>query len=174
RANQVHLLRRYALVVESESTQSPRGGGVGDQVHDLGAVAEPLELVGGEEGSPSVVGLVAEGPVELGRVTARFVDLEAHLRAIEDDGRVARRADRRAEQSDRGRRGAGGMRCKVETLDQLEASRLELAAERVGIRADLEVLVVAGPGGDAGSRMDDSLTDAGSLAGGEVLAVLPE
>ena len=80
---------------------APGQGGVGGDVHEVGAVAHRTELGGVEPRGARERGLPPEDPVELDGVPDRLVDLERHLLAAQDQGGGLLRALRRAEQGPR-------------------------------------------------------------------------
>src|SRR5918998_2776591 len=81
----VPLLAGDALVVPADRGQPVRGGAVAGDLHDLGAVAERAQLVDGGERGAGVGGLVAQRPVQLGRVADRLVDGQPQVRRVDDE-----------------------------------------------------------------------------------------
>ncbi len=91
-------LGRHALVVVAEAAERAGQGGVGGDVHEVGAVAHRPELRRVEPGRAGEGGLPAEDAVELDGVADRLVDLQRHLLAAEDQRGGLLGALRRAEQ----------------------------------------------------------------------------
>ena len=124
-----HRLRGHALVVPAERAHPARRRRVGDDVDQVGAVAEALvELVRRQEARPGVARLGAEDPVELGRVAAALVDLEVQLARVQDDREAAARALRGGQQGDRFVGQRLGAVLEAEAADVLVARRLPAAA----------------------------------------------
>src|SRR5688572_4618125 len=135
--DQRHGLGRDALIVPAERPHAARRGGVGHDVDEVGAVAEPLcELVGRQEARPGVARLGAEDPIELGGVAAALVHLQVELARVQHDRELAAGTLRRGEQRDR--LVGQGLRAILEPQrpDELVACRLP-ATTRIGIRAAL-------------------------------------
>src|SRR3990170_2838599 len=79
-ARMVPPLRGNALIVPAEGAHAARRRRVGDDGHEVRAVAEAaLELVRGQEARPRVRGLGAEDAVQLSGVAAALVDLQVEL-----------------------------------------------------------------------------------------------
>ena len=87
-------LRGHALVVEGEGAQAGAvlQARVADHVDDFRAVAQVVQLVEREEAHAGVVGFAAQDAVELDGMADGLVDLQAELRAVEDQVEFALRA----------------------------------------------------------------------------------
>src|SRR5271155_3419328 len=77
------------IVATGRKTLGP--GPIAEDVDDLGSDAEFPEFVGGQKTGAGVVGLVAQGPVQLGRVADRLVDRQAQVGWEQDQILDARR-----------------------------------------------------------------------------------
>ena len=107
-------------------------------------------------------------------MAAGFVNLQAHLRSVENHRAHARRALGCGEQGRGSRRGRRGVPGQVEAFDQLVAGRLVVASERVRKGTPLQIVVAARRGRQACSRVDDPLLDPPPFRRREQLAILPE
>ena len=126
---------------------------VGDHVHDLGAVLQLAQLLGSEKTHPREIRFHSEDTVELDGMPDRFVNLQAKLRAAEDDRALSLRALRGGVQRDTF---FGDARCvadEVERFDQLVALQHVLAAEAIRIRALLDFGALEAGGDDARARL---------------------
>src|SRR5579864_1558625 len=85
-ADDVRRLRRNAFVVERECAQAGPvlEPGVAYCVDDLGAIAQIVQLVEGQEAHAGVVGLRTQHAIQLNRVPDRFMDLEPDLAAVQN------------------------------------------------------------------------------------------
>ncbi len=72
------------LVVVADGGQAVPGGPVPGDVHHRGAVLQAAELVRGSERGARVRGLVAERPVQFGRVADRLVDDQPQVAGVDD------------------------------------------------------------------------------------------
>ena len=90
-ADDVGALRRHAFVVEGEGAQAGAvlQARVAHHVDDLRAVAQAPQLVEREEAHAGVIGLAAEHAVELDGVADGFVNLQAELRAVQNQVELA-------------------------------------------------------------------------------------
>src|SRR5580658_3279850 len=145
-ANDVRRLRGHALIVEGEGTEAGTvlRACVANYVHDFRAVAQAAQLIDGEEAHARVVGLAAQDAVQFDGMTYRLVDLQAKLRAIEDEVELAFGALIRCVQGDGFFGDAGRVSDQVPLVDQLVAFELMLATEGVGIGALLDLAVFVG------------------------------
>src|SRR6185436_20729671 len=73
-----------AVVVETDGGEAVLDRAVAGDVHEVGAVAQRAELVGGGEAGARVGGLVADGAVVLGGVAHRLVDGEPEVGRVDD------------------------------------------------------------------------------------------
>src|SRR6202021_1639439 len=82
----IGALRRNAFVVEGIGAESGTviESGVGDDMDEVGAVAQVSGVLEREKAGAGEVGFGAEHAVELDRMADRFVNLQSHLRAVQD------------------------------------------------------------------------------------------
>ncbi len=130
-------LRRNAFVVvlERAKSRTVRFGCVGDNVHDVAAIFQLAQFLGGEERHAGEVGFHAEHAIEFDRMSNRFVDLQSELRRIENDVVIALRTLIGFVQGDGFFRDASSVLQQLQFFDQFVAFVLPLTAERVRIRA---------------------------------------
>ena len=162
-----HGLRLDALVVPAERAHAAGRGRVGDDVDEVGAVAEArLELVRGQEARAGVGRLGAEHAVELGRVAARLVDLQVELRRGEDDREAAGRALRRRQEFDGLLGERFGLLGEAETADELVARRVPAAA-RIRVGAALVLIAIDRVRFDRRADVGDDLLGEAAIGGGD-------
>src|ERR1039458_25706 len=130
-ADDVSRLRGHAFIVEGERAEAgavlrPR---VANHVHDFGAVAQAAQLIEREEAHARVVGLAAQDAVELDGMADRLVDLQAQLRAVEDEVELALGALFGAVQRHGFFGDARGVPDQVPLVDQLVALKLMLRSK---------------------------------------------
>src|ERR1017187_2728696 len=175
-ADDVSRLRGHAFIVEGERAEAgavlrPR---VANHVHDFGAVAQAAQLIEREEAHARVVGLAAQDAVELDGMADRLVDLQAQLRAVEDEVELALGALFGAVQSHGFFGDARGVPDQVPLVDQLGPLKLMLPAEGIRIRALLDLTVFVGQRLVADAAEVASLIDQAAERGGEDLAAALE
>src|SRR5207237_692076 len=115
-----------ALVVVAERPEAEGSRRIGGDVDGARAVLEGAQLLEREERPAREVRLAAEDAVELGRMPAALVDLEADLRAVEEHVQDARGARLRREERGRLRGDARRVPDEIDLVDELVAARLEL------------------------------------------------
>src|ERR1022692_1971644 len=175
-ADDVSRLRGHAFIVEGERAEAgavlrPR---VANHVHDFGAVAQAAQLIEREEAHARVVGLAAQDAVELDGMADRLVDLQAQLRAVEDEVELALGALIGAVQRHGFFGDARGVPDQVPLVDQLVALKLMLPAEGIRIRALLDLAVFVGQRRVADAAEVAGLIDQAAERGGEDLAAALE
>src|SRR5271157_1320559 len=170
-ANDIGRLRRHAFIVESESAETGAmiKARVADHVDNIRAVAQVVELVECEKARAGVVGFAAEDAVELDGMADGFVNLQAELRAIEDQVKLTFRALRGGVQRHGFFGDARGMAQQVELSHQLVAFQLVLAADGVGERALLDFAVLVAESGEARAAGGAGLIDQAAESGSEDL-----
>ena len=99
--DEVEALRGHAVVVERERADRAGDGRVGDDVHEVRAVAEVAEHRRLQERAAGERDLQAHGAIELGGMAARLVDLQRELRGADDEVEAAGGRFRRGEQRQR-------------------------------------------------------------------------
>ncbi len=141
-ANDVGRLRGHAFVVERKGSHAGAvlEAGVANRVHQIGAVAQVIQLVEREKAHARVVGFRAEHAIELDGMADGFVNLQPELTAIQDQieaafGTLIGRVQRHGLFGD-----ARRVLQQIELVDQLVAFQLMLAAEgiRIGALLDLD------------------------------------
>ena len=172
--HEIDALGGDAFVVVAEAAHGAGNAGVGVEVHDVGAIAQAVELVGGEEGGAGEAALGAEDAVELGGVAAGFVDLEGELAAFEDEGGDFGGAGVGGDEGDGLFGDATGVSREVHGLDELPPEAGVVAAEGSGEGAALHFAAALGDGLDAAAGLDARLDDVGAFAGGEPLLLADE
>ena len=146
-------LRRHAFVVEGEGAEARAvlQARVAHHVDDVRAVAQVAQLVEREEAHAGVVGLAAQHAVELDGMADRFVNLQAELRAVQNQVELAFGTLIGGVQ----RHGLFGDARRVfeqaQFVHQFVALQLILAAEGVGVGALLDLAVLVAEGGEAGA-----------------------
>ena len=166
--DQVDALGLHALVVPAERAEAARDRRVGDDVDEVGSVAEAVQHVGREEARAGVAGLGAERAVELGGVPAALVDLHVELARVQEDRARARGERRRAQQLDGLARDPLGVALEVHAAHELVARRRPEAAV-VGEAAALVLVARDGVGLEAGADVGDRLLGVAAVARGERL-----
>ncbi len=130
-------LRGDAFVVVAEGAEAGAvlEARVGDDVDDIRAVSQLAQLFGREETHAREIRFHAQDAVELDGMADGFVDLQAELRAIEDDRALPFGALRGGMQRDGLFGDALRVADKVERFDQLVAREHVLPAEAIRIGA---------------------------------------
>ena len=163
----VHL-RGHAFVVVAEGAEAGAvlEARVGDDVDDVRGVAQLAQLFEREEAHAGEIGFHAQHAIEFDGMADGFVNLQAELRAFEDDVALALRALRGLVQ----RHGFFGdalrVADQVERFDQFVAGELVLAAEAIGIGALLNFVAGEAGGHDARAGLHLDLMDARAERGG--------
>ena len=157
--HEMEALRGHAVVVERERADRAGDRGVGDDVHERRAVAERAEHRRLEERAAGERDLQAHGAIELGGMAARLVDLQRELRGADDEIEASGGRFRRGEERQRLVADLQRLRRHVQPLDELPPLGLKIAAERIGIRAPLELVAVDGHGLDAAAHLRRGLFD---------------
>src|SRR5579862_609046 len=145
-ADDVGGLRRHAFIVEREGAQTGTvlGARVAHHVDNLRAIAQAVQLIERQEAHAGIIGLAAEHAVQLDGVPDGFVDLQAELRTIQDEVEIALGALIGAVQRHGLLRDARGILHQVPLFHQFVALELMLAAERIRVRAFLDLAVFVG------------------------------
>src|ERR1043166_2701464 len=171
-ADDIGALRGNAFVVEGEGAEAGTviEARVAHHVDDRRAVAPVAQLIEREEAHAGVVRLAAEDAIELDGVADGLVNLEAELRAAEDEIEFAFGALRRVVERDSFFGDAVGVLHQLQLVDQLVAFQLVLAAERVRKRAFLDLAVFVAERGEARAGEAARLIDDAADGGDEYLA----
>src|SRR5205823_1862441 len=103
-------------------------------------VAQLAQLIESEKAHARVIGLAAQYAVELDRMAYRFVNLQAQLRAVEDEIEASLRALIGRMQRHGLLGDARSVSEQVQLLDQLVALQLMLSAERIGVGSLLDLI----------------------------------
>src|SRR5579875_173360 len=127
--------------------------------HQLGTVFELSEERRIEEARPREVRLPTQHSVELGRMAARLVDLQRHLRAAEDHVHLAGRRLRCREEPVRFFSDTGRVFAQPGLFDDLPAAGL-IEPDVAGERALLRIVFGDREGADPTAALDDRLLDA--------------
>ena len=159
-----------ALVVPAEGAVAAGARRVGDERDERRPVAELAEHPRLHERAAGEGDLAAEGAIELGRVAARLVDLEADLARLEQERARSDRAGRGGEEREDLFAHAVDVAAEVERPDPLPA-RLEAVAALPGrVAPALRDAVVADREDVHPARaVRERLRDVGALGGDEAL-----
>ena len=149
-------------------------GRVGDHVDDVRGVLQRPQFLEGQKAHAGKIRLRAEHAVELDRVADRLVNLQAHLRAAQDDVLHAARAlvgleERHALLGD-----AARVAEEIEFLHQLVTASLVLPAKRVGIRPPLDLAARERRRHEPGAGLGLELADVGAQTRNKQLIDPPE
>ena len=144
-------LRGHAFIVVRKRAKAGAvlKASVGDNIHNLGAVLQLPQFFGGEETHARKIRFHAQHAVELNRMADRFVNLQAQLRAIENDRALPLGALGGRMQRNRFFGDALRMGHQVERFDQFVAAQHVLSAKTVRIRALLDFVSGEGRGHDS-------------------------
>ncbi len=165
----VGALRGDAFVVVGKSAKAGAvfEAGVGDNVDDIGAVAELVELIERQKTCAGEIGFLAENAIEFDRMADGFVNLQAELASAKDERSGFLGALRGGMKRDGFFGNARRVLQKFERLDKFVAFERMLAAETVRVGALLNFVALEGSGGDAAASDHFSLMNAGADAGGK-------
>src|SRR6266850_2905601 len=162
---QVPALRLHSVVVVAAGRQRARQDPVAVDVDDLRADPEAPQLVRRQERGAGEVGLVAQRPIELGRVADRLVDGEPQVGGQEHQVLLPGRDGGRLQVGDRFLADAPGVVEEARPLDELVAAADRVRA--VGAALGLARLEVARRGGELGRDLHDALPDAAAFGRSE-------
>ena len=161
-------LRGHAFVVVAEGAQARAvlEARVGDHVDDVGGVAQLAQLLEREEAHAREIRFHAQHAVEFDGMADGFVNLQAELRAFENDGALAFGTLRGFVQRDGLFGDALRVADQIERFDQFVAGKLMLAAEAIGIGALLDFVAGETRGHDARAGLHLDLMNARAEGGG--------
>ena len=147
---------------------------VAHHVDDLRSVAQVIQLIQREEAHARVVGLAAQHAIEFDRVADGFVNLQAQLRAVQNQvefafGTLVGGVQRHRLFGDPRR-----VLQQAQLVHQFVALQLILSAEGVGERALLDLAVLVAQRRKARAGETASLIDHGAQGGDEDLPPLLE
>ena len=130
-------LRGNAFVVVGERAEAGAvlEARVGNHVDDVRAVFQLAQFFDGEKTHAREICFHAENAIELDGMADGFVNLQAELRAIENDGALPFGALRGGMQRDAFFGDARRVADEIERFDQLVALQHVLPAETIGVRA---------------------------------------
>ena len=175
-ADDVVALRRHALIVEREGAEAGTvlQARIAHHVDDVRPIAQMAQLIEREEAHARVVGLAAQHAIELDGVADGFVNLQAQLRAVEDQvefalGALVGLMQRHGLFGD-----ARGVLQQAQLVHQFVAFQLELAAEGIGEGALLKIAVLVAGGRETRAREAARLIDYAAESRDEDLAALLE
>jgi hypothetical protein len=131
--NQPVALSLDAFVVITETTKTSRHGSVGNDVDDFRAVFQLVQLVNRHERATGQRYFGTENTIQLGRVAARFMHLQSHLRSVDDNRRGCVGTWCCGQQGYCFLANALGMVREIHPLYVLITAGREIAAERVRI-----------------------------------------
>ena len=159
----------FVIVAKCAEARAVLEARVGDDVDDVGAVLQLAEFFDGEKTHAREIRFHAEHAVELDGMADGFVDLQAELRAFENDRACAFRTLYGGMERDGFFADALGVADQIERLDEFVAAFHVLPAETVRIRALLDFFFCETGGDDSRAGKHFYLMNCGADAGGEKL-----
>jgi hypothetical protein len=162
-----------ALVIVADRRETARQRVVDLDRDLLRAVAQFAALTGIEKTRAAEVGFPAHDAVELGGMSARFVDLQRDLRAAEDDVHRPARTLRSAQQLVSLLADPRGVLTQLCEFDRLPPAA-EVQTAVAGPHPDLRVAVADGQRRDRAPALHDRLPDPRTDRRGELFLGMPE